>query len=205
MKRFAILLVVLLIAFAIYWFGFRPGRSKDEGPKMTPIALKKHSENFNNSVDKMVNAYLDIKNAFVEDDTVKVKEGTRQFITLLDSIPLDELKKDTALIFETATSNVNDIKSNAQSLATQVNITEMRHDFSMITEMMYPSFFKTINYEAPNLYLQNCPMAFGDEQPANWISNNSEVVNPYLGKHHPEYKATMLHCGSVKDSLITKK
>jgi hypothetical protein len=205
MKRFVILLLVILIAFAVYRFGFRSSRSREEGPKMAPIALKKHSENFNNSVERMVNAYLDIKNAFVEDDTVKVKEGTKIFINLLDSIPLDELKKDTALIFETAKSNVNDIKSNAQSLASQANITEMRHDFSMVTEMMYPSFFKTINYEGPNLYLQNCPMAFGEEQPANWISNNSEVVNPYLGKHHPEYKAAMLHCGSVKDSLVTKK
>ncbi len=205
MKRFAILLLVLVIVFAVYWFGFRGSRSRDEGPKMTPIALKKHSDNFNNSVDKAITAYLDVKNAFVEDDTVKVKAGARNFISLLDSIPLDELKKDTALIFETAKSNIADIKSNAASLIAQTNITEMRHDFSMITEMMYPSFFKTINYEGPSLYFQNCPMAFGDDQPANWISNNNEVVNPYLGKHHPEYKATMLHCGSVKDSLIAKQ
>ena len=151
----------------------------------------------------MVNAYLDVKNSFVENDSIRAKENTKLFISLLDSIPLQELKKDTAGIFETVKSNISDIKANALSLLMQTNITEMKRDFSMVTEMMYPSFFKAINYEGPSLYLENCPMAFGEDQPANWISNSNEIINPYLGKYHPEYKATMLHCGSVKDSIKT--
>lgn len=204
MKKVVAILVLLLVGFGIYWFMFRSKKRTDDGIKMTPIALKKHTDNFNNSVDKAVAAYFNMKDAFIEDDTMKVKQYATAFIVSLDSIPLDELKKDTAIIFETAKSNINDIKANAQSLLAQTNITEMRHDFSMVTDMMYPSFFKTINYEGPSIYLQNCPMAFGDEQPANWISNSNEVVNPYLGKHHPEYKATMLHCGMVKDSIKSK-
>ena len=47
-------------------------------------------------------------------------------------------------------------------------------------------------------------MAINDSIPANWISNSQEILNPYLGKIHPEYKATMLHCGEVKDSIIAK-
>lgn len=201
MKRFIGILVVLLLVFGIYWFFFKPKHKADSGPKMAPIALKKHSPDFNAAVDKAIGAYLDIKNAFVEEDTAKAKQSAAALISLLDSIPLDELKKDTSVILETAKSNITDIKSNAASLLKQTNITEMRKDFSQVTEMMYPSFFKTINYEGPALYLQNCPMAFGDDQQANWISNSPEVVNPYLGKHHPEYKGTMLHCGSVKDSI----
>ncbi len=41
-------------------------------------------------------AYLEIKDAFIEDDTTGAKEGARSFISLLDSIPLEELKNDTA-------------------------------------------------------------------------------------------------------------
>ncbi|MEO8771646.1 MAG: DUF3347 domain-containing protein [Ferruginibacter sp.] len=204
MKRFVGLLLLFIIGFSVYWFVFKSKKKSDDGPKMAPLALKKHSDSFNANVDKMVGAYLDIKNAFIEDDSVKAKESTKTFISLLDSIPLQELKNDTASIFQTAQSNVNDIKANANSLIAQTTISEMRHDFSMVTDMMYPSFFKAINYEGQNIYLQNCPMAFGDDQPANWISNSNEVVNPYLGKHHPEYKATMLHCGSVKDSIKGK-
>ena len=204
MKRFTALLVLVIIAFAVYWFVFKSKKKTDDGPKMAPIALKKHSEAFNSSVDKMVSAYLDVKNAFVEDDSVKAKENTKIFISVLDSIPLDELKNDTAVILRTVQSNVNDIKANATSLIEQTTISEMRHDFSMVSDMLYPSFFKAINYEGQDIYLQNCPMAFGEDAPANWISNSNEVVNPYLGKHHPEYKATMLHCGSVKDSIKGK-
>ena len=47
-------------------------------------------------------------------------------------------------------------------------------------------------------------MAFGDDQAANWISNSTEIVNPYLGKRHPKYKAGMLHCGELKDSITAK-
>ena len=149
----------------------------------------------------MITAYLNMKDAFVEADTAKAKQYDSTFIHLLDSIPMDELKADTAIIIESAKASINDIRSNAVSLLSQSDITEMRQDFRMITEMMYPAFFKIINYEGPKLYLQNCPMAFGEDKAANWISNSQEIVNPYLGKNHPEFKGSMLHCGEVKDSI----
>jgi len=201
MKRFLGLILLILVAVGVYWFMFRPKHSGPKAPKQAPIALKKHSEHFNASIDKVVAAYLDIKNAFVEADTAAAKKSTTVFLAALDSVPMKELKKDTAMIFETAQANIGDIRSNAQSLLNQKDITEMRRDFSAMTDVMYPSFFKTINYEGAKLYLQNCPMAFNDEISANWISNSDEVVNPYLGKIHPKYKSQMLHCGEVKDSI----
>ena len=44
-------------------------------------------------------------------------------------------------------------------------------------------------------------MAFGEGKDANWISNTEEIFNPYLGKNHPEFKGTMLHCGEIKDTI----
>ena len=63
--------------------------------------------------------------------------------------------------------------------------TEMRQDFRMVSENLYP-FLKTIGYEGPKLYWQNCPMAFGENKEGNWLSNTSEIINPYLGKNHPD-------------------
>ena len=201
MKKGLALLVVLLVAFGIYWFMFRKKGDSTNDMKPEPIALKKHSAAFNASVDKVVAAYLDIKDAFVDADTVKAKLRTTEFINLLDSIQTDDLKNDTAVIMESAKSSIADIRSNAVSLLAQTDITEMRQDFRMITEMMYPAFFKIINYEGTKLYLQHCPMAFGEDKGADWISNSEEVVNPYLGKNHPEWKGSMLHCGEVKDTI----
>jgi hypothetical protein len=48
-------------------------------------------------------------------------------------------------------------------------------------------------------------MAFNDNETAFWLSDNREVVNPYLGKKHPKYASGMLHCGEVKDSLAYAK
>ena len=73
----------------------------------------------------------------------------------------------------------------------------------MIGESIYP-LLKTIHYDGNTLYWQNCPMAFGEDKGANWISNTAEIINPYLGKNHPEFKGTMLHCGEVKDSIKAK-
>lgn len=202
MKRIllALLLVILGVA-GFYWYKFSNAGTGDGGPKQQALTLKKHSDIFNLSVSDAMNAYFDMKDAFVDADTAKAKESCRRFIQLLDSIPMAELKKDTLNIYDAAMSEQSNIKKNAVSLLQQTNITEMRKDFKNISDNLYPSFFGMINYEGEKMYLQNCPMAFGEDKEANWISKTVEVVNPYLGKNHPEFKATMLHCGSVKDTI----
>ena len=204
MKKLFPFIAILFVAVAIYFLFFNDKKNSVDQPKQAAIALKKHSDGFNKSTDSVVNAYLDIKNAFVNADTAGAKAAARNLIVLVDKLPIDELKKDNATIFETVQSNLADIKSNAASLINQTDITEMRKDFSMVTEMMYPSFFTAINYEGPKLYVENCPMAFSDSIAANWISKSSEIVNPYMGKNHPTYQAGMLACGSVKDSIVAK-
>lgn len=201
MKRFFTFLIVIAVAFGAYWFIFRGKSGGPKGPKQAPIALKKHSDTFNRRVDLVIDAYILAKDALVNEDTVSAKQQIGRMAALFDSIPLDELKKDTAGIFDMVKANIGDIRANAESMIRQTSITEMRKDFKAITDVMYPAFFKSINYEGKKLYLQHCPMAFGEDQGADWISNSEEIVNPYLGKNHPEFKATMLHCGEVKDTI----
>ncbi|NOT94563.1 DUF3347 domain-containing protein [Ferruginibacter sp.] len=203
MKKILALLVLVIAAFCVYWFVFR-NKGGDSGPKQQPLALKKHSAQFNQSVAATMGAYFEMQNALVDADTTKTKEACRKFIGLIDSVKLDELKKDTASIFETAQANLTDVKMNAESLLKQTDITEMRQDFRMVSEMLYPSFFNAINYEGPKMYWQNCPMAFGEGKEANWISSSEEILNPYLGKNHPVHKGDMLHCGEIKDTIKTK-
>ena len=201
MKKAVLTGLVLILAIAgYYWYKFSNAGGRDSGPKPPPLALKKHSEVFNQSVSTAMNAYFDMKTAFVDADTAKAKENCVKFIQLLDSIPLNELKKDTTNIYESAYSDFSNIKSNAASLLQQTSILEMRKDFGMVSENLYP-FFRTINYEGEKMYWQNCPMAFGEDKGANWISNTKEIINPYLGKNHPEYKGSMLHCGDIKDTI----
>ncbi len=203
MKKILLIAVVLVLAY-VGWKWYSSSRNSGSGiPKQEAIALKKHSQLFNQAVANSMNAYFDMSTAFVDADTAKAKEHNRRFIQLLDSIPMDELKKDTANIYDVAMNSFSSIKVNAESIQAQTNITEMRKDFSMVSENLYP-FFKVINYEGNKMYWQHCPMAFGDDAGANWISKTTDVVNPYLGKNHPEFKGTMLHCGMVKDTIKTQ-
>ncbi len=204
MKKIMLAVLVIILAIAgYYWYKLSIPGGGDNGPDQEPIALKKHSDTFNLAVSAAMDAYFNMAAAFVDADTVRVKEQSRKFILLLDTIPLDELKNDSANIYEIANASFTGIISNAQSILTMTDILEMRKDFSMVSENLYP-FFRIINYEGEKMYWQNCPMAFGDDNGANWISKSTEIINPYLGKNHPTYKGTMLHCGMVKDTIKAK-
>ena len=201
MKKILLLLLLMILGVVGYvWYKFSHAGNGNDGPKTPPLVLKKHSEEFNNKVAATLNAYFEMKAAFVEADSTKAKEACKKMIAKADSINLVELKKDTSGIFLADSLSLENIKSNAKSLLLQTNITEMRKDFSMINENLYP-FLKAINYNGPKMYWQNCPMAFGEDKGANWVSNTEEIINPYLGKFHPEYKASMLHCGQVLDTI----
>lgn len=202
MKKLFFLIVVLLAAFSLYWFVLRTKDTKTEkAPKTAPIALNTHSDTFNLKVDAVIDAYMKMKDAFVEADTAKAKQYAAELTDAVEKIPFEELVADSGAIRASAETIAADLKSNAASIIAQTDITEMRKDFSSLSDQMYPGFVKMINYEGSTLYVQSCPMAFNDDIAANWLSRDAEVVNPYLGKKHPKYKAGMLHCGDLKDSV----
>lgn len=199
MKRLLAIIFSVVIVFGAYWFFFKKDMHQSQ-PKQEAIKINKHSDVFNQSISNAVDGYLSMKNSFVDADTSQIKIQTQKFITLFDSMKLDDLNKDDPQILSSARQEVSDIKANADALLLENDITEMRQDFRMISENMYP-FLRTIAYEGPKLYWQNCPMAFGENKEANWISNSVEIMNPYLGKHDPVYKSSMVGCGETKDSL----
>jgi hypothetical protein len=204
MKKVLLFLLILVAGFATYWFGFRKADHAPEAPAPKPLEITNNSSKVNMSVDSIIIGYLTIKNAFVESDTADVKMATKNLLTVLDHFPFGELKKDTTAVAATVQMTIEGIKANAMSLLSQKDITEMRHDFNMIFETIYPSLFTAINYKGQKLFIEKCPMAFGPDMPASWISNSAEIVNPYLGKDHPKYHATMLDCGEVVDSVLAK-
>jgi Cu(I)/Ag(I) efflux system membrane fusion protein len=56
---------------------------------------------------------------------------------------------------------------------------------------------RTIRYNGSKVYQQYCPMAFNNAGAA-WLSNSTEIVNPYFGEK-------MLHCGDLRDSVNIAK
>ncbi|MEO8960582.1 MAG: DUF3347 domain-containing protein [Ginsengibacter sp.] len=203
MKRVLAIIFLIIILVAVWFLFFKKESTTPTLNGAETVAAPKHSEEFNQKIADIMSAYINMKNAFVDGDTVSIRSETSQFIAVVDSLNLSELQKNDSSISMALQQNISDIKTNASPILQDKDITEMRHDFSMVSENLYP-FLKTIRYEGQKLYWQNCPMAFGDDKPANWLSNTSEILNPYLGKTHPEYKSAMLHCGETMDSLYLK-
>jgi len=199
MRKLLVLLLIVALAFGTWWFFFKD-KSHDSGPKQQPLKVGKHSSEFNRTVSSVVNAYLGLKEAFVNADTAQIKEHERSLIAAIDSLKLDELKNDTTGIFQSAQLLLGDIRTNADAISKETDITEMRQDFRMVSENLFP-LLKTIRYEGTKLYWQNCPMALGVGFVGWWVCSTEAIVNPYLGKNHPEFKATMLHCGEIKDTI----
>jgi len=203
MNKKWVLVIIIVVLVCFYWFFVR-NNHKQEQPKEQPITLQKHSQAFNDNINKVVNSYLSLKDAFIDADTLQIKAKAVDFIAAINQIDTSEIKKDTAAVYETIMATIIDVRSNAESILNQTDITEMRRDFSSLTEMMFPVFFNAIKYEGPTLYLQNCPMAFNDTEPANWISKTKEIMNPYMGKKHPKYQSGMLNCGETIDTIKAK-
>ena len=204
MKKILAVVIVVLVIIAIWFLFFKSSnKSTTTTQSTTPTAAKKHSPEFDKQITSLINSYMAMKNAFVDADTSEIKTKTAGFIATADSLHLDELQEKDSSIFMAVQQNISDIKANAQPILQENDISEMRHDFSMVSENIYP-FLKTVGYEGEKLYWQNCPMAFGDDKPANWLSNTAEINNPYLGKKDPKYKSGMLHCGENMDSLYLK-
>jgi Cu(I)/Ag(I) efflux system membrane fusion protein len=203
MKRVLAVVFLIIILFAAWFLFFKTKEVTTTTTATESIGVKKHSDDFDKKVDNMMDAYIEMKNAFVNADSSAIKAKTAEFIASTDSLNLSELHEKDSSIYIAAQQNISDIKANAEPIVKENDLTEMRHDFSMVSENLYP-LLKTIGYEGEKLYWQNCPMAFGEDKPANWLSNTSEIVNPYFGKNNPEYKSAMLHCGENMDSIYLK-
>lgn len=201
MKKLIWAAIILIAGFAVWKFAFDKGSKGPKPPKQAPIALKVNSDEFNSKLNAAIDEYLNMKDAFIESDVANSKKYAASFAVLLDSIPYNELKNDSALIEEGVKTIASDLKANALKIVDAKDLNEMRLLLSTITELMYPGFLKMTNYEGKPLYVQHCPMAFEDEIAANWLSYDSKIMNPYLGKDHPVYKAGMLHCGEILDSI----
>lgn len=150
----------------------------------------------------MVSAYYSLKDALVEADTLLADKTAAEFLKLTDSLKVAEMLTDSSLVNGIETYRGN-ISAETKGLIGETDITEKRRAFSMISQNLLP-LLQEVNYTATPVYQQICPMAFNDDEKAYWLSNSREIMNPYLGKKHPKYKAGMLHCGELGDSLVVK-
>jgi len=204
MKKLVLLIIVVVVGGLVAWKLL----SKKETPKPAEpdMALKisKNTSAFNMAFASLMSDYYTLKDALVQWDSVKAGQAAYALARKADSIPLDQIKGDSNII-NTAKSLMASVSGDAKGIVGETTIEQKRRGFNMLTDELY-NLIRTVRYDGEIIYHDRCPMAFNETEEAYWLSNTPKIVNPYLGDKHPSYKAKMLGCGEIADSVdFTKK
>ena len=207
MKKFLLLVVILVIALIGAWyFGLFKGKDKPSDPKPEGLTVSKHSSSFNESMSNAMNSYYDLTESFVNWDTAKVNSSIAALKIAVDSIRIPEMQKDSA-IYETAQSTWESIKSEITGMQLDTSLYEKRESLNMLSDNLF-NLLRIVKYDVAKVYYQECPMALNNhESSAFWLSaegENKKRRNPYLGLHDPKYGKAMLTCGTTRDSIPRK-
>jgi hypothetical protein len=161
-------------------------------------APSRHSSEFNRSIEGLMNSYYQLTEAFVNWDSTNAATLSKKVKERMDSLPMEELKKDSSS--ETAIGILDGAKNDLNSINAAADITSKRHAFNALSDKLF-LLLNTVRYDRQKLYLQECPMAFNDEDPGHWLSPVDSIRNPYMGLHHPRYKGGMVECGETKEII----
>lgn len=190
-RRVLIVFIVLTgLSLAGYQYYFK---NKKTAPvqKDKPLALQTSNDAFTQSLNVVVEEYLAMKDALVQDDTSTAKLAANAFSQKLDSIAWNQLQADSNLV-SLAQSLQKDIQTSCNQLAAATDLSAMRRHFQSTSDMLF-DLLRSVQYKGAKLYQQYCPMAFNNTG-AHWLSAEMEILNPYFGDK-------MLHCGEIKDSI----
>lgn len=153
-----------------------------------------NTETFNASFENMLNAYYNLKDQLVAEKSDLVVSAEQKLTETIGAIVFTELK-DTSLVQE-AKLLTQSMEAELKAMQAVQVLDEKRKSFEMLGNQLY-ELVKKVQYDRSVVYQQFCPMAF-DDKGATWLSNSSDIRNPYLPK-------TMLICGEVQDSVDLRK
>jgi uncharacterized protein YlaN (UPF0358 family) len=203
-KFFLILLIIAVAAFAVWKFILKKGKKTSE-PAPVGMAVSKHSDDFNQSVIKMMDAYYGLTESFVNWDMAAINTDAAGLKSAIDSLKLQEMKKDS-IIYPTAESQWHIVKTEVDGLITDETLEEKKEALNMLSQQIF-DLLRVMKFDAAKVYYQECPMALNNYKTSGfWLSREGEDEtrrNPYLGLYDPKYSKAMLTCGSTRDSIRT--
>ena len=139
---------------------------------------------------EVVNAYLEMKNALVNDNATEVDKVVAKMTQKILEVDGSSLQGEGASTWQQHASLYSE---KLTELKHSEGIDEKRSYFSHISEIIYCTVKSFDFKEDMELYAIYCPMAF-DGKGAYWIAETKEINNPYFG-------SKMLKCGEIKEIL----
>jgi hypothetical protein len=195
-KVLATLGIIIVLFIGGVWFFYFSGRKNTRsGPKPVPIAVSKHSDLFNHSVEGTLDVYYKLTAGFVSSDTTVINKYGAELLASLDGIKMDELKKDTIKdankIYLTALDFIANAKGDANTIVQQAPLDKKREGLNALTDNLR-NLLIAVKYDGNSIYYLECLTAFPNDVPGYWLNSTRAIRNPYPGA---------AECGSLKDSI----
>lgn len=130
------------------------------------------------------NAYLLMQTALVNNKTAEAATQAKSVSQLISSFSTTDLPTDQKQAYEVHTVKIQEL---ATLIANTQDIKSQRTSFSPLSNQVY-ELVTAFGNDQP-VYQARCPMAF-DGKGASWLSDKTEIRNPYYGDE-------MLECGEV--------
>jgi Protein of unknown function (DUF3347). len=141
------------------------------------------------SIKEIINAYLQMKNAFTEDNSTGAATAGKILETAFKNFDKSALNPAQKKQYEDI---VADAREHAEHIGkNEGNIAHQREHFELLSKDIY-DLVKTFG-AGQVLYKDFAPMA-NNGKGAFWLSETKEIKNPYTGK-------AMLTSGSVKEEI----
>src|SRR4051812_17428457 len=99
MKKVLAIAFLIVVIYGTWWLFFKE-KSTEKSAREEPMKVLNHSSEFNAGVEYIMKSYFAMKDAFVDGDTVKIKEQNKKFLTSVDSLKMGEINHDTSAIFQ---------------------------------------------------------------------------------------------------------
>lgn len=164
-------------------------------PTEAPESAK--TVDFTAAITASLEDYDALKKAFVQEELMGVTREAVNLLHQLDSIPLEGLQAKDTMVKNDTRVLIESMKTELRIMVDELGWKERRAAFQMVSDM-FLELLRKVRYDGAVVYRQLCPMAFGKDKPAHWLSKDTKIVNPYLPK-------TMPACGSVVDSVVYKQ
>jgi len=141
---------------------------------------------------EMYGQYLQMKDALVAGKADEAKAAAGGLTAALGKIDAAILSGEQKTFFD---EHAGMIRQHAGAIAGTADLSAQRGQLNMLSTSAY-SLLKAFGANDQMLYYQYCPMA-NDEKGGNWISQTSEIKNPYFGEK-------MLKCGETQETLAAR-
>lgn len=135
----------------------------------------------------IIDSYLAVKNALVEDDASAAAAQSAELVTALKSYDLNSSKGEDIEELERLQMEAAMV---AENLSTE-DIAAQRESFQALSVLM-TDFIKIAGTDR-TLYQQYCPM-YKNNTGGIWLSSSEDIKNPLFG-------SSMLTCGRVEQTL----